>query len=258
MRSRRLNLIQGLRLAITVMCLLSGSVTASAYDEITVSDGGTVSGVVRFVGEPPPPTSFELRRYPDRVYCGALSDGSGYRHLRSVAVGEQQGLNDTIVLIEGVERGKPFSLKETRLEANICQFVPFVSVVRDQHPLTVTNLDSVAHDLQFYEREREHIFIMFHRPALTKSGTTDLIRFTGNRRGVTMQCGMHPYMQGHGLAVDNPYYAITGLDGTFTITDLPPGRYRIRAWHPVLGERTEQVTVEPKGNTSLTFTFEAP
>lgn len=164
-----------------------------------------------------------------------------------MAVGQQQGLKDVIVTIEGVERGKPFSLKETKLEANICQFVPFVSVVRDQHPLTVTNLDSVAHDLQFYEREREHIFIMFHRPALTKSGTTDLIRFTGNRRGVTMQCGMHPYMQGHGLAVDNPYYAITGLEGTFTITDLPPGRYRIKAWHPILGEGTQQITVEPNG-----------
>jgi hypothetical protein len=238
--------------------VLSGAVTASAYEEITVSAGGTVSGIVTFVGDAPPPTSFELRRYPDRVYCGALSDGSGYRHLRSVAVGAQQGLKDVIVTIEGVERGKPFSLKETKLEANICQFVPFVSVVRDQHPLTVTNLDSVAHDLQFYEREREHIFIMFHRPALTKSGTTDLIRFTGNRRGVTMQCGMHPYMQGHGLAVDNPYYAITGLEGTFTITDLPPGRYRIKAWHPVLGERTGQVTVESNGNAPVSFTFEAP
>lgn len=191
----------------------------------------------------------------DRVYCGALSDGSGYRLLREVSVGEQQGLKDVVVTIEGVEKGKPFELRETVLEANMCQFVPFVSVVRNEHPLRVVNLDQVSHDLQFYEREREHIFIMFHRPALTKGGTTDVVKLTGNRRGVTMQCGMHPYMQGHGLAVDNPYYAVTGLDGRFEIKDLPAGSYRIRAWHPILGEKTQDVTVAANGTTSLTFAF---
>jgi hypothetical protein len=229
--------------------------TVSAYEETGVTNGGTVTGTVTFVGEIPPPTSFELWRYPDRVYCGALSDGSGYRQLRQVSVGTQGGLKDVVVLIEGVEKGKPFTWQETRLEANICQFVPFVSVVRDHHPLIVKNLDSVSHDLQFYEREHEHIYIMFHRPALTKLGTSDTVRFTGNRRGVTMQCGMHPYMQGHGLAVENPYYAVTGLEGTFSIPDLPPGTYRIKAWHPTLGEQERMVTVTEQGTTAAEFNF---
>jgi len=242
------------------LCLQFGAVSLAAtavwaYEETAVSDGGTVSGVVTFFGEPPSPTAFELRRYPDRAYCGALSDGSGYRHLREVAVGEQQGLKDVVVTVEGVAKGKPFTLQETKLEANICQIVPFVSVVRDQHQLSVTNLDSVAHDLQIYERERQHIFIMFHRPALTKSGTSDIVRFTGGRRGITMQCGMHPYMQGHGLAVDNPYYAVTDLDGRFSLKDLPPGTYRIRSWHPILGEHTQDVTVPANGTAAMEFTF---
>jgi hypothetical protein len=231
--------------------------TVSAYEEINVSNGGTVTGTVTFVGEVPPPTAFKLWRYPDRVYCGALSDGSGYRFLQPVSVSAQGGLKDVVVTIEGVPKGKPFTLQETTLEANICQFVPFVSVVRDHHLLIVKNLDSVSHDLQFYEREREHIFIMFHRPALTKLGTSDTIRFTGNRRGVTMQCGMHPYMQGHGLAVENPYYAVTGLEGTFSIPDLPAGTYRIRAWHPTLGEQERTVTVAEKGTVVAEFSFGA-
>ncbi|HEU4686433.1 MAG TPA: carboxypeptidase regulatory-like domain-containing protein [Nitrospira sp.] len=228
---------------------------AWSYEETAVTNGGTVSGVVSFRGAVPQPAAFELRRYPDRVYCGALSDGSGYRLLREVIVGDQQGLKDVVVTIEGVKRGKPFSLKETNLEANICQFVPFVAVVRDQHPLTVRNLDSVAHDLQFYERDRDHVLIMFHRPALTKSGTRDTVRMTGQRKSVTVQCGMHPYMQGHGLAVDNPYYAITALDGKFAIGDLPPGTYRIKAWHPTLGEQVQEVTVESQGSAATAFVF---
>lgn len=236
---------------------LMGAAQAGVYEETTVSNGGTVTGTVQFAGDIPDPQRFELRRYYDRAYCGALSDGSGYRLLREVSAGEQQGLKDVVVTIEGVAKGKPFDFQETKLEANICQFVPFVSVVRNEHPLSVVNLDSVAHDLQFYERDREHIFIMFHRPALTKSGTSDIVRFTGNRRGVTMQCGMHPFMQGHGLAVDNPYYAITGMEGTFAIKDLPAGTYRIKAWHPVLGEKEQDITVAENGSASVGFTFDA-
>ena len=247
----------GIGCAVLVSLCASGSITAWAYEATTVSNGGTVTGTVQFTGEPPPPTGFELRRYPDRDYCGALSDGSGYRFLREVAVGPDQGLKDVIVTIQGIEKGKSFAFETTHLETNICQFVPFVSVVRDQHPLVVKNLDGVSHDLQIYEREREHIFIMFHRPALTREGTSDTIRFTGNRRGVIMQCGMHPYMQGHGLAVDNPYYAITGLEGVFAIPDLPAGTYRIKAWHPILGEQDQQVTVTAGGQAALAFTFKA-
>jgi Carboxypeptidase regulatory-like domain len=247
--------------AICHAIVLSGFVicpiAAWAYEEATVSNGGTVTGTVQFSGEIPEPTSFELRRYPDQVYCGALSDGSGYRLLREVTVGAQQGLKDVVVTIENIGKGKPFELTETKLEANICQFVPFVSVMRELHLLTVKNLDPVSHDLQIYERDREHVFIMFHRPALTKSGTSDTIHFTGNRRSVIMQCGMHAFMLGHGLAVENPYYAITGSEGAFTITDLPAGTYRIKAWHPTLGEKEQSVTVAANGTTSLGFSFEA-
>jgi hypothetical protein len=255
--------INGLRImasicrSIVLSVVMICPIAAWAYEEATVSNGGTVTGTVQFSGDLPPPISFELRRYPDRVYCGALSDGTGYRLLREVAVGAQQGLKDVIVMIEGVEKGKPFEFTETKLEANICQFIPFVSVMREHYPLTVTNLDQVSHDLQFYERDQEHVFIMFHRPALTKSGTSDIIRFTGKRRDVTMQCGMHPFMQGHGLAVENPYFAVTGLDGTFTIKDLPAGTHRIKAWHPILGEKVQDVTVAANGTTSLGFSFEA-
>ena len=243
--------------SIVLSIFLSAPIVALAYEEVTVSHGGTITGKVQFSGELPPSIPFELRRYPDRVYCGALSDGSGYRLLREVAVGAQQGLKDVVVTVEGIEKGKPFEFTETKLEANICQFIPFVSVMRENHPLTVKNLDQVSHDLQFYERDQEHVFIMFHRPALTKSGTSDTIHFTGNRRSVIMQCGMHAFMQGHGLAVENPYYAITGFEGAFTIKDLPAGTYRIKAWHPTLGEKVQDVTVAANDTTSLGFNFEA-
>lgn len=243
----------GLRLLIFAMVLLGWIGRASAYEVVPVVDGGAIVGTVKVSGALPEPKSFELRRTPDRTYCGALSDGSGYRLLREVAADAEGGLQDVVVTVEDVRAGKPFEPQEPRLEANVCQFIPFVTVLRDRHPLTVTNLDPVSHDLQVYERDEEHVFIMFHRPSLTKTGTTDQIKLTGARRAMVMQCGFHPYMQAHGLAVDNPYYAVTGRDGSFRITGLPAGTYKVRAWHPMLGAREQTVTVPANGTARQDF-----
>jgi hypothetical protein len=34
-------------------------------------------------------------------------------------------------------------------------------------------------------------------------------------------------MEGWIYVVDNPYYAVTGPDGKFKITDVPPGEYKL-------------------------------
>ena len=235
--------------------LLGAASMAAAYEEAPVVNGGTVTGVVRFSGTVPPPKRFELWRAPDRTYCGALSDGSGARLLQEVAVSQEGRLKDVVMTIEDIQKGKPFTLNETKLDAVVCQFLPFVTVVRNAHPMTVTNIDPVSHDLQVYERDREHVFSMFHRPSLTNTGTTDQIRFTQGRRQMVMQCGMHPYMQAHGLAVENPYYAISGLDGRFTIPEVPPGTYRLRAWHSLLAPQEQTIVIQPGKTVEITVSF---
>ena len=93
-------IVAAIRSAIVLSVFLMFPIAGLAYEETSVSNGGTVTGTVQFSGEVPQPTPFELRRYPDQVYCGALSDGSGYRLLREVSVGPQQGLKDVVVTIE--------------------------------------------------------------------------------------------------------------------------------------------------------------
>ena len=247
------------RVGVVAIVIMMGVVCdrAEAYQEVQVTNGGTVKGTVRFEGAVPPAKAFELWRAPNREFCGALSGGSEFRVLREVVVADDSGLKDVVITIEDVAQGKPFELKETKLDTNICQFLPFVTVVREQHPMTIFNLDPISHDLQVYERDREHVIIMYHRAAITKTGTTGRIVFTGDRREMTMQCGMHPYMQAHGLAVENPYYAVTGFDGTYEISNLPPGTYRIRAWHPLLPPHEQKITVSADSPSTTNFTFKA-
>jgi len=50
---------------------------------------------------------------------------------------------------------------------------------------------------------------------------------------------------------ENPYYALTGKDGAFTIKDVPPGAYTLVAWQEYTGAVEVPVTVKPKEVVSV-------
>ncbi|MBH0191667.1 MAG: carboxypeptidase regulatory-like domain-containing protein [Nitrospira sp.] len=228
-----------------------------AYASEPVTNGATLQGKITFTGTVPPPKAFELRRYYDREYCAVLSDGNGHRLLKEVTIGSDGGLKDVVVVVEGIEKGKPFTFTDAEVEASLCQFIPFVTVVSDKRRVTVFNRDPVSHDIQGYAYDHSGVDIVMHRPALHVSGTTDIVQLVKGRKVFTLQCGMHPYMQSWGYAIDNPYYAVTGPNGSFTIGDLPAGTYHIKAWHPALGIQERDVTVTSNGTTTLDLLFEA-
>jgi hypothetical protein len=55
--------------------------------------------------------------------------------------------------------------------------------------------------------------------------------------------------------VDNPYFAVTGADGSFEIRDLPPGDYTLEAWQEKMGTSEQKVTLPPHGSVDTSFTF---
>ncbi len=230
---------------------------AWAYESVAVTEGAVMRGTVTFKGTVPEPKEFELRRYPDREFCGTLSDGNGHRLLHEVTIGPEGGLKDVVIVVENAQRGKPFTFTDAEVEASLCQFLPFVTVVSDKRRITVFNRDPVSHDIQGYAYDQAGVDIVLHRPSLQTSGTTDIVQLVKGRKVFTMQCGMHPYMQNWGYAIDNPYYAVTDLNGSFAIGELPAGTYHIKAWHPTLGVQEREVTVQPNGTVILDLVFEA-
>jgi hypothetical protein len=59
-------------------------------------------------------------------------------------------------------------------------------------------------------------------------------------------------MESWGLAMENPYNALTDQDGRFEIGDIPPGTYKMVIWHPYLGGTKEQtITIQPKSQTKV-------
>lgn len=270
-------LAKGLVLAMVAPLLGMGAAQAKAYEEIDVQNGGTLTGHVTLHGEVPKPKGYNLVTFPDPVFCGRISDGNGFRLLQPFNVGPDGQFRNVVIVIEGIDQGKPIDYEPPRIKAVDCEFEPFITVVRDNHPIEVVNMDPVMHDIQAYETSEHGARVLFNVPlpmneqftkvGLAKSGRKDShlagkvmtqkVRMRRGRNVFVMQCGFHAYMESWGLAMTHPYFDKTNDDGQFTISDIPPGTYKVTAWHPMVSKEFT-VTIEPNTSTTLDVDFDAP
>jgi len=72
-----------------------------------------------------------------------------------------------------------------------------------------------------------------------------------------LECDQHNYMNTWFTPVKNPYYAIIGEGGTFSIDQIPPGKYTVVAWHPILGKSEQEITFTAGGKQKADFEFSA-
>jgi hypothetical protein len=233
-----------------------GAPVSWGYEEVAVRDGGAIAGRVVLNGPPPPARIYHMVFSPNIDFCTRISDGNGNRLLREFRVSDAGDFQDVVVAVVGVEQGKPFDFTPS-LTLEHCRMGPFVTAVRNGHPLSIVNKDPVVHDVQGYTSGDPYTFMMFNKPMLPESSALKPIRLRDGHFIFRTQCGVHDFMQSWGMAVGNPYFAVTGPDGTFTISDLPPGTYDVVAWHPQMKLQAQRVTVEPNATAPLQFAFDS-
>lgn len=117
------------------------------------------------------------------------------------------------------------------------QFVPAVSAVIRGTEVGFPNDDMIFHNVFSLSKSKRFDL------GLYKSGTSKSVTLT--RPGIIdVYCNIHPEMAAKILVLDNPFFAVTGPDGSFTIEGVPPGSYPYVAWQsrgePVRG--TVEVT----------------
>jgi len=257
---------------------LLGVSAPSQYQEILVKDGGTITGKVTLKGTIPVPRVFPLVLYPFGPFCKKISDGQGNVRLLEFSVGSAGGLKDAIVAVQQVKQGKPFPPVKADFVTVDCMFHPadvpdseqysartdgklhhehpLVTVVENHQPVSIINKDPVIHNAQFFQSERGNIILNFPLPVST-APRGGALNFERGKRITQLICGMHEFMQSWGFVVYNPYYAKTKKDGEFMIDQLPPGTYKVTAWHPHLKIIEKEVTVPANGNVMLHFEFDS-
>ncbi|RRJ85038.1 hypothetical protein [Aestuariirhabdus litorea] len=239
------------RLCTTLISLsLSTLALAAPYQEVAVSEGGKVTGKVTFSGTDTPPQPYSITK--DNSACG-----TGVREIDFIKV-KEGGLSDVVVFLEKVGKGKPFPPQPVVVDQEECYFLPYLSVMHNGDTLTSVNKDSVLHNIHTYEQiqagkklAKKTVFNLSQPEPGTLTKTIQLKR--GN--AMKLECDAHDFMHAFVFVAKNPYYALVNEDGTFTIADIPPGKYKLKSWHGTLGEQSAAVEVTANATTTQGFNY---
>jgi hypothetical protein len=222
------------------MGLVASGSPAPAYQAIPVADGGSIAGKVVYQGAVPMRKIIPTK---DQEVCGDI------REEPQIVVGPDKGVPDVIVYLKQVDKGKPWPTLEQPPEIvnRQCRFVPFAQAFPVGSEVVVVNDDPVFHNTRAFLGR-----LSLMNVGLPNQGQR--IPQTIRRAGIIrIECDAHGWMQAWAYAADNPYYAVTDPNGAFTIADVPPGTYRLAAWHAFTGETESPVTVKAKEVSAVTI-----
>ena len=233
-------------LAPTLSVVLLGAAAApgvvrpvGAYEAVQVTDGGSIQGKVAFAGTPPPKKKVIPTK--DKEACG-----SSPRDVDQILLGADKTVQDAIVYLQKVDKGKAWDKAAKPPEINNlkCDFQPHVQVI-PVGDIDIVNSDHVLHNTHGF-LDKLTVFNV----ALPNQGQR--IKRPLRKSGlVRVECDAHGWMLGWILVAENPYYAVTGKDGSFTIKDVPPGSYTLVAWQEFTGPVEVPVTVKAKEVVSV-------
>jgi hypothetical protein len=122
------------------------------------------------------------------------------------------------------------------LDQKSCVFEPAIQAI-PAGTLQVRNSDPVLHNTHGFYGRRTAFNL-----ALPNQG--QVVEVELQRPGqVRIECDAHGWMLGWVYVVDNPYYALTAEDGSFALSDVPPGTYTLVANQALTGPVEVAVTV---------------
>jgi hypothetical protein len=217
------------------------------YFSVDPATAGTLTGKVRFTGKRPPRKTVDMDEDPQcqKLHHTPVSDNA-------VEVNRNGTLANVFIYVKQGLEGKTFKPPTTPavMDQKGCWFIPRVLGIQTGQPFDVTNSDPVTHNIH----PRAHINREWNHSQA--EGAPPLEReFTQREIMIRVKCNIHSWMHAWIGVVDNPYFAVTGSDGAFSLKNLPPGAYTIEAWQEALGSQEQQVTISPSGKSEISFSF---
>ena len=226
------------------------------YEEVGVANGGSVTGTVSFEGAVPDDAIENILITKNTDVCG-----EGEREVVWVDV-QDGALRGVFVFIDKIKEGKEWpqpELGEYIVDQKGCRFRPWAQVVRPG-PIIIRNSDAgVLHNINARELigvEKRKVVkkTLFNFGQPDPGDINDKIK---PRRSsyIGINCEAHNFMFGFIMAPPHPYAVVVGEDGSFSIDNLPPGDYTLKAWHPRFGVKKEKISVAAEGTVETNFSF---
>jgi hypothetical protein len=205
-------------------------VAQTSYQVVSVQNGGTIKGTVKWQGPMPHLVASEINKDPQ--VCDPL--GQKKRDLERLLVSPTGGVANTVIYLKSVAAGKAMDLPLQRrfMNQKNCRYEPHILLVPLEGTLTVKSSDPLLHTVHMSGSAD------YNLPFVTAG--QEISRQMTREGMVDLRCNAgHVWMNGEMIVAPHPYYRVTDADGNFELTDVPPGQYEIVAWHEgwrVVGE----------------------
>jgi plastocyanin len=191
---------------------------------------GTIQGVIRFTGAVPP-----AKQLP-------TGDGGMIDHYDLVVDAKTKGLRWVIAVLEDAPAQPKLKGGEdpVLIDQKNFLFIPRVIAVQHGQPVLFDNSDNVNHSVTIFGKNKENEVNTFvtKKDPLTKA-------FEAEPAPLRVGCVLHASMTAWVYVAPHPWVAVTDEKGAFTIKDVPPGKYKLRLYHPDTRlEERKEVTVK--------------
>lgn len=206
---------------------------------------GTVKGRISFTGKEPGNRVIRMGMDP---MCASAN--AGKRPVNEVyLVGANNALGNVFVKLEGSFPATPVPSQPVEIDQLACFYKPRVLGARVGQTLRVKNGDNLLHNV--------------HSDSAKRNGFNFAEPVKGMQRDVTLKdeemlrigCDVHRWMTAWVGIVPHPYFAVSDVQGTFTIANVPAGKRNITAWHEAFGTLTKAVDVKAGQTATVDFVY---
>lgn len=226
----------------------STTVPAAAKKSVDQATAGSIAGKVVFTGTAPKMNKIDMAA---EATCSAKHTEPARD--QSVVVNGNGTLKNVVVYVkQGLEEYTfPAPSQTPEIDQVGCVYEPHVLVMMPGM-IKIKSSDNVLHNVHAEPKTNQP----FNQAQPTPS--TIEKKLTKPEVAVPFKCDVHPWMRAYVAVIEHPVAVVTGNDGTFKLSPLPPGQYVLEAWHEKYGMQQATVTVETGKTAEATFTFSAP
>lgn len=210
---------------------------------------GDITGTVTYSGKVPTLKPIAMNADPG---CAAKHKGPVANE--ALVLGAGNTMANVMVRVKGPVKGSfPVPAQPVVIDQKGCQYIPHVIGIRAGQPLKLRNSDGLLHNVHALPKVNTPFNMAM--PANRKEADAKF----GKEEGMFLvKCDVHPWMSAYVGVFANPFFAVSGKDGKYKITGLPPGNYEIEAWHERLGVQAAKVTVADNKPGAANFAFAPP
>jgi len=212
---------------------------ATPIDAATV---GSISGTVKFDGVAPKAAKIDMSQDPN---C------AGSNTAENIVVADGKLANVFVYVKEGLG-ARTFDVPKdaVTLAQSGCRYKPHVIGVMAGQTIKIVNADPTTHNIHPTPKNNRD----WNESQAPQAAPLEKT-FAREEISLPVQCNQHPWMRMFINVVKSPFYAVSGPDGKFEITGLPPGDYTIAFVQEKLGEQDEKVSLAAKDSKTVDVIF---